>query len=348
MGRRRKPGAEAALVSSLVHGFLDEHAPGVLTDSPHTLKSYRDALSLYLLFLESRGVTCDDLSRGHFGRTWIEKWVAWLKSERGNSGGTCNSRLASLRAFLEYAAGRDPGMLSFYHESRLVKRQKAPKTKVEGMSKAAVTALLAAPDTSTAMGRRDATFLTLMYSTACRLDEVRTICAGQVHLGGPKPYVTVRGKGGKVRTCYLVPKTVRMLRTYMHEALGVDPSDSDLLFPSPVTGGPLTERAWDKRIKAYADIAHEACPDVPVGAHCHQLRHAKASHWIDEKLNVVEVQHLLGHEQLSTTMRYLDVTGPQEVEALETLAGDAGPKASKKWRREDGTLRGFCGLGGKR
>ena len=345
MGRRRKLGAEAALVSSLVHGFLDEHAPGVLTDSPHTLKSYRDALSLYLLFLESRGVTCDDLARGHFGRTWIEEWVAWLKSERGNSGGTCNSRLASLRAFLEYAAGRDPGMLVFYHESRLVKRQKAPKTKVEGMSKAAVAALLAAPDTSTAMGRRDATFLTLMYSTACRLDEVRTICAGQVHLDGPKPYVTVRGK---VRACYLVPKAARMLRACMREALGTDPPGSDLLFPSPVTGGPLTERAWDKRIKAYAAMAHEACPDVPVGAHCHQLRHAKASHWIEEKLNVVEVQHLLGHEQLSTTMRYLDVTGPQEVEALETLAGDAGPKAPKKWRREDGTLRGFCGLGGKR
>ncbi|MBR3160219.1 MAG: tyrosine-type recombinase/integrase [Atopobiaceae bacterium] len=345
MGRRRKPGAEATLISSLVHRFLDEHAPSVLTGSTHTLKSYRDALSLYLLFLESRGVTCDDLSRDHFGRTWIEGWVAWLRNARGNSNGTCNVRLASLRAFLEYAASRDPGMLHFYHESKLVKRQKPSKAKVEGMSKAAVTALLAAPDTTTAIGRRDAAFLTLMYSSACRLDEVRTIAAGQVHIDGPKPYVTVRGKGGKVRTCYLVPKTARILRAYMREVLGAEPGGNDLLFPSPVTGGPLTERAWDKRIKAYAGKAHEVCPEVPVGAHCHQLRHAKASHWIEDRLNVVEVQHLLGHEQLATTMRYVDVNGPQEVEALATLSVKKDPKVDKKWKRDDGTLRGFCGLG---
>ena len=192
---------------------------------------------------------------------------------------------------------------------------------------------------------RDAAFLTLMYSSACRLDEVRTIAAGQVHIDGPKPYVTVRGKGGKVRTCYLVPKTARILRAYMREVLGAEPGGNDLLFPSPVTGGPLTERAWDKRIKAYAGKAHEVCPEVPVGAHCHQLRHAKASHWIEDRLNVVEVQHLLGHEQLATTMRYVDVNGPQEVEDLATLSVKKDPKVDKKWKRDDGTLRGFCGLG---
>ena len=87
------------------------------------------------------------------------------------------------------------------------------------------------------MGRRDATFLMLMYSTAYRLDEVRTVCAGQIHVDGPKPYVTVRGNGSEVRTCYLVPKTARMLRMYMRKALGADPSGSDLRLcsraPSP-------------------------------------------------------------------------------------------------------------------
>ena len=62
-------------------------------------------------------------------------------------------------------------------------------------------------------------------------------------------------------------------------------------------------------------------------------------------LRTVDAQPLLGHEQLATTMRYVDVNGPQEVEALATLSVKKDPKVDRKWKRDDGTLRGFCGLG---
>lgn len=219
---------------------------------------------------------------------------------------------------------------------------------VRALGKEAVTALLAEPDTSTRIGRRDATFLTLVYTTACRLDEARTLAAGRVHLDGPKPYVTVRGKGGKVRSAYLLPKAAAMLRAYMREVLGDEPDPSALLFPSPSTGGPLTERAWDKRIKRHARAAHEKCPAVPVDAAFHMLRHSKATHWVeDNDLNIVEVQHLLGHSQLETTMVYVDVSGPQRLDALETLEGESDAGLGKKWKGEDGGLLGFCGVRGR-
>lgn len=340
---------DAPLIARRIGEFLSEHAPHTLGRSPHTVKSYSDSLALYLEFLEARGVTDSTLCRSHLERPWIEDWVGWLKAERGCSGDTCNVRLSSVRTFLDYLGGRDVSMRYLSLEARDVRRQRPARTKVVGMSTAAVEALLAAPGTSTAIGRRDTCFLTLAYSTACRLDEVRTLTVGQLRLDSPKPHMTVVGKGGKARTCYLLPRVVRIVRAYMLEALGPGAEPGALLFPSSHGGGPMTEQAWDKRIKAHAKTARESCPDVPEGAHFHQLRHAKASHWIGkDKLNVIEVQHLLGHSQLETTMRYLDIDEGQLAEAVTKLEGETESKAVKKWRCPDGTLRGFCGLGSGR
>ena len=342
----RRVGADALLIARSVSDFLHEHAPHAQGRSPHTVKSYSDSITLYLLFLEGRGVTPDGLDRSHFERRWIEEWIAWLKSERGCTNDTCNVRLSGIRAFLDYLGTRDAALRYLFLEAKQIKRQRAGKRKVDGMSLDAIEALLAAPGTSTRIGRRDTCFLTLAYSTACRLDEVRRLTVGQLHLDDPKPHMTVTGKGGKTRTCYLVPKAVSVARAYMRDELGPDPSPSDLLFPSSHGGGPMTEQAWDSRIKKHASSAHLTCVDVPEKAHFHQLRHAKASHWLGEdKLNVIEVQHLLGHEQLETTMRYIDFDDGSLVDAVTKLEGEKERGAEKKWHKPDATLRDVCGLG---
>ena len=72
-------------------------------------------------------------------------------------------------------------------------------------------------------------------------------------------------------------------------------------------------------LKKYAVTAHEKCSDVPLDLHAHQFRHAKATHWLEDGVNIVQISFLLGHEQLDTTMRYLDITTEQEIAALSTL-----------------------------
>ena len=338
---------DAMLIARRVKEFLDDYAPQFLTASDHTLKAYRDALSLFFAFLQGSGVGPGSFSRSHLEREWIEKWITWLKEERGNSPDTCNNRLASMRRFLDYVGSRDVSMQCLYLESKLVKRQKSAGTKVSGLTAEAVDAILDAPDTSTEIGRRDLTFMTVMYAVGARLDEVRSLTAGQVHLDAPKPYINLKGKGGKVRAAYLLPRAARMLGKYMGEVMGPDPAPDGLLFPSKVTGAMMSESAWDKRIKKYAAIARESCPDVPAGAHAHQLRHSAASEWLDAGMNVVEIQHMLGHEQLATTMRYLDIRMSAKSEAMAALESEDDKKKAKKWRKPDGTLIDFLGLGRK-
>ena len=67
------------------------------------------------------------------------------------------------------------------------------KKKVSGL-RDAVGAMLAVPDVSTKTGKRDLVFLTLLYATAGRLDEIRSIKIQHLHLEGKKPYVNLIGK----------------------------------------------------------------------------------------------------------------------------------------------------------
>ena len=55
-------------------------------------------------------------------------------------------------------------------------------------------------------------------------------------------------------------------------------------------------------------------------------------HWLEEGMNVVEISVLLGHEQLATTMRYLDISTEDQIKALATLEVENDTKLSPKWK----------------
>jgi len=106
----------------------------------------------------------------------------------------------------------------------------------------------------------------------------------------------------------------------------------------------MSQTAVNKQLKKHAGTAHEKCNEVPIDLHAHQLRHAKASHWLEDGMNIVQISFLLGHEQLQTTMVYIDITLEQELKALVTLEDENDKKVSKNWKNVKGGLAGFCGV----
>ena len=140
-------------MAGYISEFLHDYALQVLTSSEHTLKSYRDALTLYIVFLEERGITHGSLE-ALLREDFIEEWIIWLKDVRHSSPETCNIRLGSLRAFLEFLGNKEVGFCTIYQEAKLIKRQKCQKRKVEGLTREAVAAILAAPDPSTRTGKK--------------------------------------------------------------------------------------------------------------------------------------------------------------------------------------------------
>jgi len=185
----------------------------------------------------------------------------------------------------------------------------------------------------------------IIYSTAARIDEILSLKTEQLHLDVEKPNVTIIGKGSKIRTLYLLPKAVAHLKKYLKEFHGGTPNPEAYVFYSRNTGshGKMSQTAVNKQLKKHARAAHEMCDEVPRDLHAHQLRHAKASHWLEDGMNIVQISFLLGHEQLQTTMVYMDITIEQELKALATLEDENDKKVSKKWKNANG-LAEFCGV----
>jgi len=214
------------------------------------------------------------------------------------------------------------------------------------MSKKAVQTLLDVPNLSSKTGRRDLALMITIYSTAARLDEILSLQVKNLHLSAVKPYITVIGKGDKIRSLYLLPKAVAHLKKYLTEYHGNSPDPNAYVFYSRNLGplGKMSQTAVSKRLAIHAEAAHSICDEVPANLHAHQLRHAKASHWLEDGMNIVQISFLLGHEQLKTTMIYLDITTEEEAKALATLEDENDKKVSKKWKNSGGGLAGFCGV----
>ena len=73
--------------------------------------------------------------------------------------------------------------------------------------------------------------------------------------------------------------------------------------------------------------------------HPHQLRHSAATHWLDDGMNIVQISYLLGHEQLQTTMVYLEITTAQKAKALEVIDNT---NIKKDWISETNSLTALC------
>lgn len=343
----KKSSKEATLIARHISIFLREYAPSQKTASIHTQKSYQYTLILYMTFLETiKEIRCEELTCKCFKNEMIEEWLIWLKETRNCSPETCNDRLAAIRTFLKYLGSREVSYLYLYQEASGIPRRKCTKKKVTGLSRKAVKALLEAPNLTIKSDRRDLAFMILLYSTATRLDEILSLKNEQLHLYAENPYVIIIGKGGKIRTLYLLPKVVSHLMKYQLEFHGDTPKPDAYLFYSRNAGiyGKMTQPAIAKILRKHAQKAHDMCLEVPLGLHAHQFRHAKASHWLEDGMNIVQISFLLGHEQLQTTMIYLDITTDEKAKALATLEEENDKQISTKWRNSDGSLVDFCGL----
>jgi site-specific recombinase XerD len=347
MKMMKKPNKESCILARHIHDWLHGYATSLRANSPHTIKNYSDALSLFIHFLAStKKIDGSNFSFELLSHNHIEEWILWLKNTRKCSPETCNNRLASIRAFLKYLATRDIGFMYLAQEAALVPRQKSIKKKVCGMSKEAVKALLSVPDVNTRTGKRDLALLVFLYSTATRIDEALSLKVNQLHLDAAKPYVTITGKGNKIRTLYLLPKAVAHISQYLSDFHPAIPTPDSFVFYSRNKGyhSKISQTALTKQLRKYAAIAHEICPEVPLGLHAHQIRHAKSSHWLEDGMNIVQISFLLGHSSVQTTMIYLDITTEQEEKALATLEDENDKKLPKRWKDNMNTLASLCGL----
>ena len=95
----------------------------------------------------------------------------------------------------------------------------------------------------------------------------------------------------------------------------------------------ITSEAISKRLKMYVRIASQGLLEIPADFHCHSFRHARATHWLEDGVNLAQIQKLLGHESIETTMKYVGVSSEQMVQALCSMEDNLTLGVEKKYKK---------------
>jgi len=273
--------------------------------SPHTLRAYDTDLGLLLAFLATHdGVKPSTVALGAFGADNVRAFLAELH-RRGNSRASAARRLAALRTFARYLVREE---LVAEDPTALIGAPRKEQTLPAHLAGSEMDRLLAAPDPTTVVGRRDRAILELFYASGLRLSELAGLDLDDVNLAGRM--ARVRGKGGKERLVPFNQAAAAAIR-----AMLVDPRDArpgagrstgegrhsrrrHALFLN-MRGGRLTTRSIDRIVRRYVGEAGLGRTISP-----HALRHTFATHLLQAGADLRAIQELLGHAELSTTQRY--------------------------------------------
>jgi len=162
--------------------------------------------------------------------------------------------------------------------------------------------------------------LELLYATGLRVSELVSLPASAGR--GGRPFLSVRGKGGRERLVPLNGATEIALKEYRDVLASLDRAEGKWLFPADSAKGHMTRQAMARDLKAVAARAGLDAAKVSP----HVLRHAFATHLLSGGADLRVVQTLLGHADISTTQIYTHVLEDR----LKQLVNEHHPLADKR------------------
>ncbi|WP_298846066.1 tyrosine-type recombinase/integrase [Clostridium sp.] len=296
--------------------------------SDKSVEAYKQSLKSYLQFLEEyRSLVNDDVTFEAFSRDNVKDFVGWLK-EHNYAPKSINLKLTAIRSFLKYCSEEDFELRGIYTEVCSIKKQKEENRPIQYLQPTATSAILSAYDTKTAKYRRNRMMLILLYDTGARVQELADLNLSSLHLETANPYVTLIGKGRKIRNVPLMGKTVKHLAIYLrefHQETNENPLLYSLLDSKPHS---LSTDSISLVLKTAANTARKTCGDVPGNVHCHLIRKTKAMDLYKNGVPLPFIMQLLGHESMSTT------SGFYAFATLEMMS-DAMKKATPNLKNED-------------
>jgi integrase/recombinase XerD len=262
----------------------------------NTLAAYRRDLTLYGKWLADHARGLDDT---------VELDLQAYFSHRhtpGSKATSANRRLTVFKRYFRWALRE--GRIASDPTLKLQSAKQAlrvPKT----LTEAQVEALLAAPDTSNALGIRDRTMLELMYASGLRVSELVDLKVFNVSLNDN--VLRVLGKGSKERLVPYGEIAAQCLRQYLASArqellAGKQTQDLFVTVRGPNPGSAMSRVMFWYVVKKYALAAGIRSALSP-----HTLRHAFATHLLNHGADLRAVQLLLGHVDISTTTIYTHV-----------------------------------------
>jgi site-specific recombinase XerD len=286
--------------------FMD-YRKVVYETSGQTLKSNRTDLKLFREFIENQAYSAIDGPA-------VMDFQYYLKKDRGNTGGSINRKIFTLRSyshFLILQDVKDAEDLPFYD---VLKVRQGYRNRPNALTIDQVKRLFEGIDRNTCLGIRDYAVYALMYQTGLRVGEVHTLDIHSIDFENQT--LEVIGKGNKLRILHLTDEMVQILIEWMAVRNRFYKSnETDALFVSK-KGNRLAIRTMEDNIKK---IVQNSGMYARFNISCHTLRHSFASHLNDKDVDILVIQSLLGHTSPRSTEPYIHPSFEKIRESMERL-----------------------------
>ena len=260
--------------------------------SENTLDAYRADLLALDQRLKERDVKIVDASKAD-----LLDYISWRVGGGAKPRSTAR-QLSSFRRFYRYllregTIAEDP--------TAEIAMPKIGRALPQSLTEDEVDALLAAPNVSEPLGNRDRAMLELLYATGVRVSELINLKMSQMNLN--QGVIRIIGKGNRERLIPLGGEAQDWLRDFIDGARIeiLLERQTDYLFPTR-RGDRMTRQAFWHIIKRYAKKAGVSKKLSP-----HTVRHAFATHLLNNGADLRVIQLLLGHSDVSTTQIYTHV-----------------------------------------
>ena len=325
---------EAQTLGALMHSFFADHLLMAKGLRPASVRSYRDTMRLFLVFLANeRGTKITRLTLEDLTFEAVLGFLRYLEQQRGNHVRTRNQRLAALHTLFDYIATREPEMLGVCQRVAAIPMKRSAPAETHFLERDEMDRLLQRLPRQGRLALRDRALILFLYNTGARVQEAADLRLGHLDLG-PHPLVRLHGKGDKWRTCPLWRQTAQLLIELVRPRGAADPQ-------APVftaNGHALTRFGIYKIIRRHGGDLDDARTGRSVSPHI--FRHTAAVHLLEAGVDVNVIRGWLGHADLTTTNRYAEINTKAKIEALratEPPSTSAGSRQRPIWR-DDQTL----------
>jgi len=260
--------------------------------SPHTLSGYRGDLEQFVATLPPSKDKCEDIETSD-----VTNWIYDL-GDKGLSSASLCRKLTALRSFSKYLLAEEWIRKSFME---LVSGPKLHRKAPNVLNISEIEKLMGSPDVATPLGVRDAAILELFYSSGLRVSELCTLSLQSMDLesGALKAF----GKGSKERVVPIGRAAVKGLERYLEfgrPSLLKSNTGSSVFITT--RGGPISRKTVWALVKNHGERAGIEKPIKP-----HMLRHSFATHLLSGGADLIVIQELLGHADISTTQIYTSI-----------------------------------------
>ena len=243
--------------SVLLQKFFTDYLISQRQASGNTISSYRDTFCLFLEFLKKylkKDPTTIKIE--NINADIIKEFLKDLEKNRNISVRSRNQRLAAIHSCFRYAAFLYPERSNLIQQILAVPHKKHDYSVVQFLTSNEIDTLLAMPDRTTWLGRRDYTLILLAIRTGLRVSEIINLRWNDITLGSVS-HVHCVGKGRKERVTPITKNTVVVMKSWINENEN-KPNNENLVFTN-ARKGKLSRDGLRYILKKYIRLASDSC-----------------------------------------------------------------------------------------